>query len=79
MLIINRNIINGEFPRDCVISAICNTLMESGVANEHEGQLYCRLCHGKKFGPKGYGFGGGSGCLSTDAAQRHGNTQTDMR
>ena len=28
------------------------------------GEIYCKTCHGKNFGPKGYGFGGGAGALT---------------
>ena len=29
--------------------------------------VYCKLCYAKKFGPKGYGFGGGSAFLMSDS------------
>ena len=35
---------------------------------EHEGELFCKGCYGKNFGPKGYGFGGGAGVLSMEGA-----------
>ncbi len=44
----------------------CNKMLESTNVCEHEKKLYCRNCHGKNFGPKGYGFGGGAGTLSMD-------------
>lgn len=28
--------------------------------------IYCKLDYAKKFGPKGYGFGQGSGCLQSE-------------
>ena len=31
---------------------------------EHGGKIYCKGCHGKQFGPKGYGYGGGAGTLT---------------
>ena len=40
--------------------------MDSGKITEHDGEMYCGSCYGKHFGPKGYGFGGGSGTLSMD-------------
>jgi hypothetical protein len=27
------------------------------------------VCHARKYGPKGYGFGGGAGCLSMDQGE----------
>ena len=32
----------------------------------HESEIYCKSCYGKKYGPKGYGFGQGAGALSSD-------------
>ena len=31
-----------------------------------QGELYCSSCHTRLFGTKGYGYGVGSGVLSTD-------------
>ena len=45
---------------------LCNKMLDSTTVAEHEGQLFCKQCHGKKYGPKGYGFGGGAGTLSMD-------------
>lgn len=41
---------------------MCSKLLDSTNCTEHEGELYCKNCHGRKYGPKGYGSGGG-GCL----------------
>jgi hypothetical protein len=41
-------------------------MLESGRETEHEGEMFCKSCYGKNFGPKGYGFGGGAGTLSMD-------------
>lgn len=45
---------------------MCNKALDSTNCTEHEKTLFCKNCHGRKYGPKGYGFGGGAGCLSTD-------------
>ena len=54
-------------------------MVDSTNAAAHDGHLYCKQCHGKKFGPKGYGFGGGAGALSMDTGERLGNKETEMR
>ena len=42
--------------------------METNILTEHQGDLYCRVCYGRNFGPKGYGYGAGSaGILSTES------------
>lgn len=48
---------------------LCQKLLDSTNCSEHEGELFCKVCHARKFGPKGYGFGGGAGCLSMDAGE----------
>lgn len=45
---------------------MCNKMLDSTNSNMHENVLYCKTCHGRKFGPKGYGFGGGAAGLSMD-------------
>lgn len=51
------------------ITGLCGKLLDSTNCSEHEGELFCKMCHGRKFGPKGYGFGGGAGCLSMDQGE----------
>ncbi|XP_034825773.1 muscle LIM protein 1-like isoform X5 [Maniola hyperantus] len=51
----------------CFKCGLCQKLLDSTNCTEHEGELFCKMCHARKFGPKGYGFGGGAGCLSMDA------------
>ena len=41
-------------------------MLDSGSITEHDGEMFCNSCYRKNFGPKGYGFGGGAGCLSMD-------------
>lgn len=48
---------------------MCGKFLDSTNCAEHDKELYCKNCHGRKYGPKGYGFGGGAGCLSTDAGE----------
>lgn len=49
-----------------ICKGMCNKALDSTNCTEHEKTLFCKNCHGRKYGPKGYGFGGGAGCLSTD-------------
>ncbi|XP_051169405.1 muscle LIM protein Mlp84B-like isoform X4 [Leptopilina boulardi] len=53
----------------CFKCGLCSKLLDSTNCSEHEGELFCKNCHGRKFGPKGYGFGGGAGCLSMDQGE----------
>lgn len=46
---------------------MCQKFLDSTNCTEHEAELFCKNCHGRKYGPKGYGFGGGAGALSMDA------------
>lgn len=41
-------------------------MLDSTNCAPHEDKLYCKNCHGRVYGPKGYGFGGGAGCMSMD-------------
>ncbi|KAH8250853.1 hypothetical protein KR038_003946 [Drosophila bunnanda] len=58
----------------CFKCGMCNKLLDSTNAAEHEGEVFCKVCHARKFGPKGYGFGGGAGCLSMDTGAHLGLT-----
>ncbi|PVD34166.1 hypothetical protein C0Q70_05429 [Pomacea canaliculata] len=58
--------------------SLCNKLLESTNVAEHEGELFCKVCHGRKYGPKGYGFGGGAGALGMDKGERFGNVECEM-
>ncbi|XP_075234397.1 muscle LIM protein Mlp84B-like isoform X2 [Lycorma delicatula] len=60
----------------CFKCGLCNKLLDSTNCSEHDGELYCKVCHARKFGPKGYGFGGGAGCLSMDKGEHLGNVES---
>ncbi|CAF0880655.1 unnamed protein product [Brachionus calyciflorus] len=62
----------------CFSCGLCKKMLESTTVAEHEGQVFCKQCYGRKFGPKGYGFGGGAGCLSMDSGAHLGNKETAM-
>lgn len=57
---------------------LCHKLLDSTNVTEHNGEIFCRHCYGRKFGPKGVGFGGGAGALSMDVGEHLGNKQTEM-
>ncbi|XP_018897504.1 muscle LIM protein Mlp84B isoform X2 [Bemisia tabaci] len=63
-----------KWHKGCFKCGLCNKFLDSTNCTEHEGELYCKNCHARKFGPKGYGFGGGAGCLSMDTGEHLGNT-----
>ena len=48
---------------------LCKKMLESTTLAEHDGKVFCKQCYGRQFGPKGYGFGGGAGCLSMDSGE----------
>jgi len=62
----------------CFKCDLCHKRLDSTNNNEHAGALYCKQCYGRKFGPKGYGFGGGAGALSMDKGEHLGNTACEM-
>uniref|UniRef100_A0A914UJR1 LIM zinc-binding domain-containing protein n=1 Tax=Plectus sambesii TaxID=2011161 RepID=A0A914UJR1_9BILA len=47
----------------CFTCVECNRRLESTTLCEREGELYCKTCYGRNFGPKGYGYGVGAGTL----------------
>lgn len=52
--------------------------LDSTNVGDHGGDIFCKQCYGRKFGPKGYGFGGGAGTLSMDKGEHLGNKETAM-
>ncbi|XP_050730567.1 uncharacterized protein LOC127005625 isoform X3 [Eriocheir sinensis] len=59
-----------SFHKECYKCSMCNKMLDSTNSNCHENVLYCKTCHGRKFGPKGYGFGGGAAGLSMDTGSQ---------
>ncbi|CAJ0831650.1 1787_t:CDS:2 [Entrophospora sp. SA101] len=57
---------NGAWHKTCLACIDCNKRLDSFTLAEHEGEAYCKVCHGRRYGPKGYGFASGSSFLSTD-------------
>jgi len=57
----------GVYHKTCFCCTGCQKRLESSTLTEHEGQIYCKSCYGRNFGPKGYGYGIGAGTLQTEA------------
>jgi len=41
----------------CLKCPDCNKRLDATIITERDGQVYCKACYGKRFGPKGFGFG----------------------
>ncbi|XP_003376885.1 cysteine and glycine-rich protein 1 [Trichinella spiralis] len=63
----------GVWHKVCLTCAECNKILESAVACENNGEVYCKTCYGRKFGPKGYGYGVGAGTLQTPRRKQMNN------
>ncbi|XP_004066868.1 cysteine and glycine-rich protein 3 [Oryzias latipes] len=60
---------NGRsFHKTCFICMSCRKGLDSTTVAAHDSEIYCKTCYGKKYGPKGYGYGQGAGALSSDPA-----------
>ncbi|CAL8250147.1 unnamed protein product [Arctogadus glacialis] len=58
-----------SFHKSCFLCMVCRKNLDSTTIAVHSDEIYCRACYGKKYGPKGYGFGQGAGTLSTDTGE----------
>lgn len=56
----------------CVSSVVCRKGLDSTTVAIHDQEIYCKSCYGKKYGPKGYGYGQGAGTLNMDRGERLG-------
>jgi len=63
---------------NCLKCGLCNRMLDSTTMSLHDGSPFCKQCYGRKYGPKGYGFGGGAGALSMDTGKHLGNTDSEM-
>ncbi|CAF4018546.1 unnamed protein product [Adineta steineri] len=54
-----------SFHKSCYTCAHCKKSINAARYCEHEGELYDNNCYQRLFGPKGVGYGIGSGTLST--------------
>ncbi|XP_078345924.1 cysteine and glycine-rich protein 2-like [Oculina patagonica] len=53
-----------KWHKQCFTCKECNKRLDSTTVSDKEGEIYCKACYGKNFGPKGYGYGGGAGALT---------------
>uniref|UniRef100_A0A3Q4GPJ9 Cysteine and glycine-rich protein 1 n=1 Tax=Neolamprologus brichardi TaxID=32507 RepID=A0A3Q4GPJ9_NEOBR len=49
--------------KSCFLCMVCKKNLDSTTVAVHVDEIYCKSCYGKKYGPKGYGYGGGAGTL----------------
>ncbi|EDO37668.1 predicted protein, partial [Nematostella vectensis] len=55
--------IGKKWHKSCLTCKCCNKSLDSTNLADKDGEIYCKGCYGKNFGPKGYGYGGGAGAL----------------
>ncbi|KAJ8291888.1 Cysteine and glycine-rich protein 2 [Rhodotorula toruloides] len=48
----------GSYHKACLKCVACGKSLEPRLLLDHDGRAYCKSCHGKAFGAKGYGAGG---------------------
>ncbi|XP_038637197.1 cysteine and glycine-rich protein 2 isoform X2 [Scyliorhinus canicula] len=61
-----------SYHRCCFLCMVCRKGLDSTTMAIHGKEIYCQSCYGKKYGPKGYGYGQGAGTLSMDRGERLG-------
>ncbi|MEQ2219026.1 Cysteine and glycine-rich protein 1, partial [Xenoophorus captivus] len=64
-----------SFHKSCFLCMVCGKNLDSTTIAAHMDEVYCKACYGKKYGPKGYGYGQGAGTLSMDKGESLGITQ----
>lgn len=52
-----------------MVVVVCKKNLDSTTVAVHGEEIYCKSCYGKKYGPKGYGYGQGAGTLSMDKGE----------
>ncbi|XP_073245866.1 cysteine and glycine-rich protein 1-like [Porites lutea] len=53
-----------KWHKKCFSCKDCKKKLDSTNCSDNNGEIYCKTCHGKNFGTKGYGYGGGAGALT---------------
>ncbi|CAF1107339.1 unnamed protein product [Didymodactylos carnosus] len=67
-----------KFHKMCFKCGLCKKMLESTTVAEHDGNLFCKQCYARKYGPKGCGYGVGAGALGMDTGEHLGNRETAM-
>ena len=49
----------------CLKCKTCRKLLDSTTLCNHDGEVYCKACYGKHFGPHGFGYAGGGSMMHT--------------
>lgn len=53
--------------KECFKCGLCSKGLDSvSCCEAPDKMIYCKMCYGKQFGPKGYGYGQGGGALQSD-------------
>ncbi|XP_011254260.1 muscle LIM protein Mlp84B isoform X4 [Camponotus floridanus] len=56
-----------QWHKECFKCANCSKRLDSiNCCEGPDKDIYCKVCYGKRFGPKGYGYGQGGGALQSD-------------
>uniref|UniRef100_A0A8C9SV65 Cysteine and glycine-rich protein 2 n=1 Tax=Scleropages formosus TaxID=113540 RepID=A0A8C9SV65_SCLFO len=67
-----------SFHKCCFLCMVCRKGLDSTTLAIHDKEIYCKSCYGKKYGPKGYGYGQGAGTLNMDRGERLGIKPEDV-
>ncbi|KAJ1920872.1 hypothetical protein IWQ60_006912 [Tieghemiomyces parasiticus] len=59
-----------KYHRACFKCTECNCSLSASNLTENDNLPYCKRCHAKLFGPKGYGFAGGAAFLTPEGSVR---------
>ncbi|XP_074601016.1 cysteine and glycine-rich protein 1-like [Brevipalpus obovatus] len=71
-----KNVLGKSYHKSCFLCAntSCKRKLDSGNLTTHDDEIYCKVCYGRLFGPKGYGYGVGAGVLNMDNAVKTNGT-----
>ncbi|ELT89712.1 hypothetical protein CAPTEDRAFT_18509 [Capitella teleta] len=63
-----KNFMSRSWHKKCFLCGECKKRLDPVSIADHKGEVFCKPCYGRLFGPKGYGYAGGAGNgLSMDA------------